>query len=140
MRFLADMGISPGAVAHLRASGHDSIHLVEQNLHRMSDHDILAKARSEQRIVLTHDLDFGDLMAASGAQLPGVIIFRLSCMMAVNVNRYVDIILQEHTQALRQGAILSVSERRIRVRTLPINPYPVNPGGNPSIWSEAATP
>lgn len=122
MKFLADMGISPGVVAHLKANGCDAVHLVEENLHRMSDHNILAKARSEERIVLTHDLDFGDLMAAGGAILPSVIIFRLACMTAANVNRHVDIILQEHTQALEQGAILSVSERRIRIRTLPISP------------------
>lgn len=85
-----------------------------------SDRDILAKARSKERIVLTHDLDFGDLMAASGARLPSVVIFRLSSMAAVNVNRHIDIILSEHAKVLRQGAILSVSERRIRVRLLPI--------------------
>ncbi len=121
MKFLADMGSSPGTVAHLKTKGFDAIHLIEQNLHRMSDRDILAKARSEQRTVLTHDLDFGDLMAASGAQLPSVVIFRLSDMTAVNVNHYVDILIQEHSKALKSGAILSVSERRIRVRSLPIN-------------------
>jgi predicted nuclease of predicted toxin-antitoxin system len=78
MKFLADMGISPKAVAYLRARGFDAVHLIEQDLYRLPAHDILAKARAEGRIVLTHDLDFGDLMAAIGAQLPSVVIFRLS--------------------------------------------------------------
>jgi predicted nuclease of predicted toxin-antitoxin system len=94
--------------------------LLDQGLHRLADRDILKKAKDEGRIVLTHDLDFGDLMAASGARLPSVIIFRLSNMSAANVNLYLDIILRQHEQALHEGVILSVTERRIRIRPLPI--------------------
>lgn len=115
------MGISPKAVTHLRSRGHNAVHLIEEELYRLSDAAILAKARIEDRIVLTHDLDFGDLMAASGARLPSVVIFRLSDMAAANVNRYLDVITQEHGRALEQGAILSVAERRIRIRSLPIS-------------------
>jgi len=76
MKFLADMGISTVTVDFLRSLGHNAVHLREQGLHRMEDPDILTKARQEGRILLAHDLDFSDLMAASGAQLPSVIIFR----------------------------------------------------------------
>ena len=120
MKFLADMGISPGAVRYLRQQGHDAVHLIEQNLGRLSDEAILAKARIEARIVLTHDLDFADLMAASRAELPSVVIFRLSNMTAANVKRYLDLLVQNHTESLERGAIFSVTEKRIRIRTLPI--------------------
>ena len=70
MRFLADMGISPKTVEFLRAEGHEAIHLYEQGLHRLADPAILTKARQEQWVLLTHDLDFGELVAASGARLP----------------------------------------------------------------------
>lgn len=64
MKFLADMGISPRVVEELRQKGHDAVHLAEQGLHRMVDGDILQKARQENRVLLTHDLDFGELLAA----------------------------------------------------------------------------
>jgi len=80
MRFLADMGISPNTVAFLRAQGHDAIHLLEVELERLTDPAILEKALQEECILLTHDLDFGELLAASKAQLPSVIIFRLQNM------------------------------------------------------------
>ena len=86
MKFLADMGISPRVVATLRKQGHDAVHLQEQNLGRLPDHEILSKARAEERIVLTHDLDFGELLAASGGTPPSVIIFRLTDMRAENVS------------------------------------------------------
>lgn len=121
MKFLADMGISPGAVQHLRQQGYDAVHLIEQGLGRLPDDAILEKARLEARIVLTHDLDFADLMAASRAELPSVVIFRLSNMTAANVNRYLDLLVQDHAESLDRGAIVSVTEKRIRIRTLPID-------------------
>jgi predicted nuclease of predicted toxin-antitoxin system len=77
VKFLADMGVSVSTIASLREAGHDSVHLRDEGLIRMEDADILGKARSERRVVLTFDLDFGDLLAASGANLPSAIIFRL---------------------------------------------------------------
>jgi predicted nuclease of predicted toxin-antitoxin system len=77
MKFLANMGISPLTVAFLRNGGHSAVHLHEESLDCLSDHDILEKARLENSIILTSDLDFGDLLAASKASLPTVIIFRL---------------------------------------------------------------
>ncbi len=52
MRLLADMGISPATVAFLHEFGYDAMHLQAQGLDRMSDLHILAKARTENRIVL----------------------------------------------------------------------------------------
>ncbi len=63
MKFLADMGVSVSTIASLREAGHDSVHLRDEGLIRMEDADILHKARSEGRVVLTFDLDFGDLVA-----------------------------------------------------------------------------
>lgn len=120
MKFLADMGISPGTVAFLRDTGHEALHLHEQGLDRWSDAEILEKARREDWIVLTSDLDFGDLLAASGDSLPSVVIFRLQDMRPANLNGYLRQILARHAADLTQGVIISVTERRFRVHRLPI--------------------
>jgi predicted nuclease of predicted toxin-antitoxin system len=120
MKFLADMGISPSSVRLLRADGHDAVHLIELGLNKLSDAGILAKARSENRVVLTNDLDFGDLMAASGDVLPSVISFRLANMRPENVNGHLRAILTNHSDLLKDGAIISVTEQKIRARRLPI--------------------
>ena len=72
MKFLADMGISPATVAFRRSMGHEATHLREEGLERLPDTAVLEKARIENRVLLTHDLDFGELIAASGAVLPSV--------------------------------------------------------------------
>lgn len=77
MKFVADMGISPRTVNLLKTAGYDAVHLVDEGLERLADDEILIKARFERRILLTVDLDFGYLLAVSGATLPSVILFRL---------------------------------------------------------------
>ena len=120
MKFLVDMGISPRSAAFLRSLGHDAIHLHDAHLDRLSDASILIKALDEGRVVFTHDLDFGDLMAACEARLPSVIIFRLCNMSADRVNRYLEIILANYQDRLVAGVVMSITEREIRVRSLPI--------------------
>lgn len=121
MKFLADMGISPKTVAFLNDLGQEAVHLHDEGLERLPDPDILEKARHEGRVLLTHDLDFGELVAASGARLPSVIIFRLRNMHPEQVNYRLREIISQHHHPLAQGAVLSVSERQVRVRLLPIN-------------------
>lgn len=77
MRFLADMGVSQRVVEWLRVAGHDAVHLRDDGLHRMPNGAIFAKAAGEQRVVLTFDLDFGEILAACSGQLVSVILFRL---------------------------------------------------------------
>jgi predicted nuclease of predicted toxin-antitoxin system len=121
MRFLADMGISPITVDFLCNLGHDAVHLHAQSLDRLSDPMILEKARLENRIMLTHDLDFGELAAASSASLPSVIIFRLRSMRPEHVNGYLHSVILQYAKTLRDGAIISVTEGFVRVRNLPIH-------------------
>ncbi len=77
MRFLADMGVSQGIIRWLREEGHDAVHLREGNLHRLPNGAIFEKAHSENRILLTFDLDFGEIVALSGPHQVSVILFRL---------------------------------------------------------------
>ena len=120
MRFLADMGLARSTTNYLRSQGHDALHLRDQGLQRLSDEGIVAKARAEERVILTHDLDFGRIVALSGVRVPSVITFRLSDMRPPEVNHYLDEILMRFAIQLQRGALISVSDRGIRVRVLPI--------------------
>jgi predicted nuclease of predicted toxin-antitoxin system len=122
MRFLADMAILLSTVAWLRDQGHDVTHLRDDGLQRAEDSDVLEKARTEDRTLLTLDLDFGYLMAISGQSLPSIIIFRLGNESAKVVTQRLTDTLGVCIADLEQGAIVTVSEDKIRVRHLPIAP------------------
>lgn len=114
------MGISPKTAEFLAQAGHEASHLRSRGLERLPDSEILRLAKAEGSILLTHDLDFADLLSATGEDLPSVIIFRLHSMRPQVVNHYLEIVLMDHREALQKGAILSVAESRIRLRGLPL--------------------
>ena len=122
IRFLADMGVSPRCVEWLRNQGFDAVHLYEQQLHKLTDNDVLHKAIEEKRILLTMDLDFARLVSERGAMdLPFVIIFRLTDQRPYNVQAKIEALLPIIRQSIEQGnAIFSVSENSVRVRHIPI--------------------
>ena len=121
MKFLADMGLARSTVAFLRAHGHDAVHLRDEGLQRLSDEQIVEKALAEGRVILTHDLDFSRIVAVSRAHLPSVITFRLADMRPAQVNAYVADVLDRFGRPLEAGGLVSVSERSVRVRRLPVS-------------------
>jgi predicted nuclease of predicted toxin-antitoxin system len=120
MRFLADTGLAQSTVAFLRAEGHDAVHLRDQGLQQSEDIEIVQKARAEGRVILTHDLDFGRIVALGGTRVPSVITLRLSDMRPNQVNQYLIAVLERFTEQLEMGALVSVTDGGIRVRSLPI--------------------
>ncbi len=59
MKLLADMGVSQTVVKALCQMGYDAKHLRDEELQRLPDRLIIEKAKLEERVVLTFDLDYG---------------------------------------------------------------------------------
>jgi predicted nuclease of predicted toxin-antitoxin system len=118
MRFLLDMGLAQSTASYLRSRGHDAVHLRVQGLQSLADQEIVELARTEARIVVTHDLDFGRIVALAGAKTPSVITFRLSDMRPNRVNLVIGRVLERSASALESGALISVTDRGVRVRLL----------------------
>ena len=72
---LADENIHPDIINFLRNGGLDVAVVAEQGNLGLTDADILQQATEEQRVVLTHDSDFGGL-ALMGANFIGIIYLR----------------------------------------------------------------
>lgn len=119
MRFLADMGVSLKVCRWLRDSGHEVVHLCEEGLQCIPNGDIFKKASTEQRVVLTFDLDFGEILATTGSRSTSVIIFRLHNTRASHVIERLQAVIESSTEVLGHGAIVMVEEGRYRVRRLP---------------------
>ena len=121
MRFLADMGASRRVIQWLEKDGHDAVHLRDQGLHKLPDGAIFEKACSEQRVLLTFDLDFGEIVALSGGRSVSVIVFRLHNTTTLHVIERLNKVLIDSGHAVEQGAIVVVEESRHRIRRLPFS-------------------
>jgi len=114
------MGISPLTVTALHAAGHDVQHVANLGMARAPDSEIVTLARRERRTIVTADLDFSGLMAQSNDRRPSVVTLRLVDFRPLSVNPRLIRALAEHNDALENGALVTVTERAVRVRSLPI--------------------
>jgi predicted nuclease of predicted toxin-antitoxin system len=114
-------------VEWLRQKGHDATHLRDQGLHRMPNGDIFEKAIHENRIVITFDLDFGEIAALTGGRKASVILFRLKNTRTSHVFERLSAVIEGFGGALEKGAIITVEETRFRIRYFPVG---AETGGN----------
>ena len=108
-------GLSLTTVEALRTANHDAVHLRDEGLIRLPDPKIAAKAVAESRIVLTFDLDFGDILAFAGSTAPSVIIFRLRNQTPAAVNPRLFRVIADCAQELAGGAIVIVEDEGFRL-------------------------
>ncbi len=120
MQFLADMGVSLQVVEWLRAAGHDAVHLREQDTATAAQRRHFQKAHAEGRIVLTFDLDFGEIVAGSAGKVVSVILFRLRNTRSAFIITRLAVALQQSSVELQSGAVVVVEDGRHRVRKLPL--------------------
>lgn len=76
MRFLVDNNLSPLLAESLKAAGHDAVHVRDFRMEAATDLVILDQARSEDRVLVSADTDFGVLLARSRAASPSVLLIR----------------------------------------------------------------
>ena len=122
IRFLLDMGLAQSTGEFLRSLGHDAVHLRDEGLQRLPDERIVIKAQDEGRAIITHDLDFGRIVALSGETVPSIVTLRLTDMTPTRVNVALKPVLDDAGQSLEAGALVTVTDGGIRVRALPIDP------------------
>ena len=120
MKLVLDMNLTPDWVPVLLQAGHTAVHWSSIGSPRAKDREIMAWARERQQVVFTHDLDFGAILAATGADLPSVLQVRTQDPTPEHCGQMILDTLQRYAEALTQGALISVDETRARVRLLPL--------------------
>jgi len=120
LRFLADMNLSPLTVVAWQQEGWDIVRVSALLPATAADVEILALARRQNRVVITQDLDFSALLALGGHTEPSLITLRLSKTDPAYVTESLRQILPPAVQALKEGSAITVGDRSLRIRRLPI--------------------
>jgi len=117
MRILANENFPGEAVEALRLHGHD-VTWVRTDAPGSNDQQVLEWARTDDRILITFDKDFGEL--AFRSRLPassGIILFRISTPSSAHVARVATTALDSRTDWV--GHIAVIEDSRIRMTPLP---------------------
>ena len=120
MRFLIDNALPPRLADLLVAASHDAVHVRAYAMHAASDEEILARALTEDRIVVSADSDFSAILAAQEAEHPSFILFRDPN--ALVARDYLDMLLPALPAIEREllsGCVAVFRNDRVRVRKLP---------------------
>ncbi|MBM4094747.1 MAG: hypothetical protein FJ276_35870 [Planctomycetes bacterium] len=122
MDFLLDQGLPRSTVQHLQDMGLQSVHVGTLGLAAATDETILNAGRDRGAIVVTLDSDFHALLARTKASAPSVIRIRIQGLKGDGVARVIQKVLQAVEGDLLSGAAVTVTERRLALRRLPLIP------------------
>lgn len=113
MRFLADENCDAGIIDSLRSAGHDVIAVREHAL-GADDSIVVELAHRQNRVLLTEDKDFGQLVFAGGHPNPGVILFRIPLPARSWLLTNIASVVRDHADSIR-GRFLVVEPGKIRL-------------------------
>lgn len=120
MKLLVDMNLSPRWVDFLADAGFAATHWSDVGPVNAPDTFIMAFARSGDYVVLTHDLDFGAILAATQGEKPSVVQIRAADVSPLVIGKAVVDALRLVAEELREGALLTIEPGHTRLRLLPL--------------------
>jgi predicted nuclease of predicted toxin-antitoxin system len=122
VKLLVDMNLSPRWVELLAKNNFEVLHWTTAGDARALDVEIMAYAARHDFVVLTNDLDFGAILAATHARKPSVVQIRSDNLNPDVIGRQVIDALRQMENELQVGALMTVEPQRTRLRVLPLAP------------------
>jgi len=120
MKLLVDMNLSPRWTDTIINAGFEAEHWSRVGRPTASDAEIMAFARAKNFVVLTHDLDFGAILAVSRGEKPSVVQIRSDNVSPDVIAPSVISFLRQMAPQLEAGALLTVHPSRARLILLPL--------------------
>ncbi len=116
MRLKLDENLSRHLKQVLAALRHDVTTAGEENLLSQPDTVVGRAAKSEARMLLTLDVEFGDLRKYPPGSHPGIVLFRPRSLGPLAVNGLVREFVAGTDLRLLEGCVVVVEPSRLRVR------------------------
>jgi predicted nuclease of predicted toxin-antitoxin system len=120
MKLLVDMNLSPRWINVLADAGIEAVHWSTLGAPNAPDTAIMAFAKTNDYAVLTHDLDFSAILAATHGEKPSVVQIRADDVSPDVIGRQVIGALRQMADELEDGALLTIDPSRTRLRVLPL--------------------
>ncbi|QNN23814.1 DUF5615 family PIN-like protein [Planctomycetales bacterium ZRK34] len=120
MKIIIDEALPQRTAGWLRDHGIDAQHVIELDMRGASDETIIAHAVQQNAAIATLDSDFHTHLARTQATEPSVIRLRVESINYILAGQLLLKVLQDAADDLAQGVAISVNNKRMRVRRLPL--------------------
>jgi len=114
------MNLPPRWVTVLNNEGWDAVHWSSIGNPGATDTDIMRFAKNGGYAVLTHDLDFGAILASTGWKAPSVIQVRTQDVFPHSIGQLVITAIKQFSEEIKKGVLISIDKTRSRARILPL--------------------
>lgn len=116
MRWIADECVSARLIKLLREAGHDVVYVAEMAA-GASDGELIGLARRDNRLLLTDDKDFGELVIRRRWAAPGVVLMRVGSEQPQMRWQRLQAAIARFDESL-YGRYVVIEDARLRVRPL----------------------
>jgi predicted nuclease of predicted toxin-antitoxin system len=120
VKVLVDMNLAPRLVDYLNAAGVPAVHWSTVGRIDAHDTEIMAHASEHDHVVVTHDLDFSAILAATNATKPSVIQIRADNLSTAVIGAALKATIQQMTSELTTGALVTIDPVPSRLTLLPL--------------------
>ena len=114
MRFLLDESVDARLRQLLSADGHDVTTIITEHQLGLPDLEVLAIAYAEERVLITHDRDFGELIVRQRLPHRGVVLLRLQSVALMQTAASIRTLIRDYADQFDQ--LLVLTERGVRIR------------------------
>ena len=116
MQLFADESTPHNLVQHLRNSGIEVITVKEKGLSGAEDEKVLKFAVDNKLILLTADLDFGNILLYPPAKHLGIIVIRYSPKVTMQLLKVIDDFVGSYKNEDLEKSLIIIDKSKYRVR------------------------
>jgi predicted nuclease of predicted toxin-antitoxin system len=120
LKIVLDMNLSPDLVEVFQFHGWETVHWSQIGAGNAKDRVIMEWAKENGYVVVSHDLDFGDILAVTNADSPSVIQVRTQDLLGEALAETILAALKQYRDIIEAGALIIISQHKLRARVLPL--------------------
>lgn len=117
VKLLLDANLSPKTREHLTEKfNFNVIDLISENKYSLTDEKVIQLAKKEKRIIITFDLDFGEIYYFSEKGKVGIIVLRIQDQTLESVNKVLDKFFRKEARNIDlEKSLVVIDENKIRI-------------------------
>lgn len=117
LKLLLDANLSPRTRKHLEEKfNFNVIDLITEDKYDLSDEGVIKLAKKEKRVIITFDIDFGEIYYFSERGKVGIIVLRIKDQTVKSVNKVLDKFFQKESKDINlEKSLVVIDESKIRI-------------------------